>query len=263
MSDAARIVEELKSALEDRASEFELALIVASVINPDSVPRALEIQFSELVAPLVRGPAVSGSMCLEFFLALGFGQDLPAAHELAHSNLGWVMSNRVGLPIATGVLLIEAARRSGLRAHGVNFPGHFLIEVEGELIDPVKVSRLSPAQLQSDQQGAAVLAKQLRPASPREVALRMLNNIKAYHLSQRDLPAAIVVIEAQIALSGEEIGWVAAFEFELGELWRALGVYSMARAAFERCADLSDLAELRNKAQARLKQLGAKQETLH
>ena len=81
MSDAARIVEELKRALEDRASEFELALIVASVINPDSVPRALEIQFSELVAPLVRGPAVSGSTCLEFFLALGFGQDLPAAHD--------------------------------------------------------------------------------------------------------------------------------------------------------------------------------------
>ena len=41
------------------------------------------------------------------------------------------MSERVGIPISLSVLYMEVARRLGLAAGGVGFPGHFMVRVDG------------------------------------------------------------------------------------------------------------------------------------
>jgi regulator of sirC expression with transglutaminase-like and TPR domain len=46
-----------------------------------------------------------------------------------NSCLNQVMDRKRGIPITMALIYIEVARRAGLRAEGVNFPGHFLVRV--------------------------------------------------------------------------------------------------------------------------------------
>jgi regulator of sirC expression with transglutaminase-like and TPR domain len=65
-----------------------------------------------------------------------------------------VCERRKGLPVALGVIYIEVARRAGLMARGLDFPGHFLLRVEtdegpivvdpfngGEIVAPSELAR--------------------------------------------------------------------------------------------------------------------------
>ena len=78
------------------------------------------------------------------------------------------------------MLLIETANRCGFTAKGVNYPGHFLVSINEQLIDPVSVRKLDPRQMEkfSDKTGL------LTPVAPVVTFLRMLNNLKA--LQARD-----------------------------------------------------------------------------
>ena len=49
----------------------------------------------------------------------------------ANANLIQVIERRQGLPVALGILWLHAARAAGWPAHGVDFPAHFLIALEG------------------------------------------------------------------------------------------------------------------------------------
>src|ERR687891_193007 len=63
-----------------------------------------------------------------------------------NSCLNEVLDRRTGIPITLSLVYIEVARRAGVRAEGVNFPGHFLVRVlqdlhtddrgEGLIVDP-------------------------------------------------------------------------------------------------------------------------------
>jgi regulator of sirC expression with transglutaminase-like and TPR domain len=102
-----------------------------------------------------------------------------------------VCERRRGLPVALGVLYLDAARRCGVAAQGVDFPGHFLLRVEsGEgpvAIDPFSEGRLV---LPSELSRRALLAgltpdvadrldRLMAPVSDRAVLTRLQNNIFA------------------------------------------------------------------------------------
>ena len=49
----------------------------------------------------------------------------------ANANLIRVIERRKGLPVALGIIWLHAAQASGWNAHGVDFPGHFLVALSG------------------------------------------------------------------------------------------------------------------------------------
>ncbi|MEE4362199.1 MAG: transglutaminase-like domain-containing protein [Pseudomonadales bacterium] len=113
--------------------------------------------------------------------------------EPAHSFIDRVLATKRGLPITYAVLYVELGRRVGLDCEGVNFPGHFLVRLRGGagrgrdgsaiLIDPFvgrSLSHQACAALLRRQQGptAALGPQHLLAASPRQVLLRMCNNLK-------------------------------------------------------------------------------------
>ena len=63
-----------------------------------------------------------------------------------NSCLNEVLDRRTGIPISLCLVYIEVARRAGIRAEGVNFPGHFLVRAlqdlhtddpdDGLIVDP-------------------------------------------------------------------------------------------------------------------------------
>ncbi len=48
-----------------------------------------------------------------------------------NSFLNEVLDRRTGIPITLALVYLEVARRAGVEAEGVNFPGHFLVRVRG------------------------------------------------------------------------------------------------------------------------------------
>ena len=223
-------------------------------------------QFELMVHPLVQivqSQKVSVGELLNFFQQLGFGQSTLTRVLPEHSNIAWVMDNREGLPIVLAALLVSCARRCRLDAHGVNFPGHFLVSLDGRLVDPLGLQEVAPDSLQLSELDEAAVERMLQATSAVAFGLRMLNNVKAQYLNAQDWLGALDLIDYQGALGGQDKVVAASLEFERGELWEQLGAYTVACEAFQRCADMSELPELSQQATQRAKRLLGRSETLH
>ena len=61
------------------------------------------------------------------FGELGFAGNREQFDDPRNSCLNEVMDRKKGIPITMALVYIEVARRAGIRAEGVNFPGHFLV----------------------------------------------------------------------------------------------------------------------------------------
>ena len=61
------------------------------------------------------------------FGELGFSGNREQFDDPRNSCLNEVMDRKKGIPITMALVYIEVARRAGVRAEGVNYPGHFLV----------------------------------------------------------------------------------------------------------------------------------------
>lgn len=151
------------------------------------------------------------------FEDLGFVGNREHYEDPRNSCLNEVLDRRTGIPITMALVYIEIARRAGLRAEGVNFPGHFLVRVmhdlhtddpdEGLIIDPFHGGAIL-----DEQQCRALLRPHLGDdaawgpqllarATRRQILVRMLLNLKGLYVRWRSFPQARVVSDLLLALS--------------------------------------------------------------
>lgn len=123
-------------------------------------------------------------------------------HDPLNSDLDRVVARRIGLPISLAVVELEVAWRIGLALHGIGLPGHFILGgPNGSLIDPAGGGRaLTPDDCQAlirRSLGESVLfhVGLLRRAGRREILARVLRNLRSVHLTRRDWPAALGVVD--------------------------------------------------------------------
>ena len=176
----------------------------------------------------------------------GYGGDRTTYDDLRNADLAHVIDRKCGLPVALAILWLHAARAQGWALHGINFPAHFLLQLEcaGErvFLDPFNGGRtLDPAELESmlkAMTGAeAVLAgEHCTPMSNRGILLRLQNNIKMRLLKANSLAEALTVLEGMLMLAPDKAG-----------LWREAGlIHAQAenlRAAQTCLANAVELAE--------------------
>jgi regulator of sirC expression with transglutaminase-like and TPR domain len=115
------------------------------------------------------------------------------------------MDRRTGIPISLSVLYLEVARRVGVLAQGVNFPGHFLVRVAVEdawlFLDPFTGGRmLSPSDLEELLRKTTTPDAVLEPsviaaATKRQIVARMLVNLAGIYGRHGDLPRSLDVLE--------------------------------------------------------------------
>jgi regulator of sirC expression with transglutaminase-like and TPR domain len=154
-----------------------------------------------------------------FFHELGFGGNVNDYYDARNSSVAAVVQTRRGIPLTLALIYIEIASQLGLQAHGVSFPGHFLVKVpmpRGEvMIDPFSGRSLGREELEERllpfrQQRGLVgddeipLALFLRAAAPREVVARLLRNLKEIHRSARDWPRLAAVMQRLVILLPDE-----------------------------------------------------------
>ena len=238
------------------------ALAIAHEEYPDLDEGRYLRTLDEFAAQVMRGlPAGAlperrvGRLTSVLFHELGFSGNEADYYDPRNSFLNEVIERRTGIPISLSVLYMEVGRRCGLRADGVLFPGHFLCKVtldEGELIvDPFhrgqilglpELKRRLAAAMGED---ARLDRRLLRPARPREILSRMLQNLRSIYLNKRDLPRALSCVDRLLLFVPDD----ARVLRDRARLYEMLGGAQAAAADLERVLGLdpnaSDAATLR------------------
>jgi regulator of sirC expression with transglutaminase-like and TPR domain len=178
----------------------------------------------------------------------GFSGNHDAYDDPRNSFLNEVIDRRTGIPITLSIVYVEIARRLGLRASGIGFPGHFLAKIEGALssegndeivVDPFFGRIVSLEECQERLRRIAgnevhLAPDALRSATPREILGRMLNNLKSVYLQRRLLIEALACIDRLLLLHPRS-----ALEYrDRGLLHQQLGCPEAAVADFERFIEL-------------------------
>ena len=132
-------------------------------------------------------------------------------YEKAESSfLNRVIETGRGLPITLSILYMAVAERVGIELRGVSAPKHFLTRyesVEGTLfIDPFASGRIVSHRecmrwlCEISGLRKSDVRASLKPAGPRSIVLRMLNNLKCLYVRQENWTAAWVVQHRLAAL---------------------------------------------------------------
>jgi regulator of sirC expression with transglutaminase-like and TPR domain len=128
--------------------------------------------------------------------------DLLSYEDPANTDVIDLAERRRGLSITLGILYLHAARKSGLKADGVDFPNHFLLRVDTEegpvALDPFSHGRLVlPSELTRRALRAGLtpdvadrLEVLMAPVSDRQVLLRLQNMIFARSVATGDFESA-------------------------------------------------------------------------
>lgn len=145
-----------------------------------------------------------------FFRDMGFGGNVNNYYDPDNSYLNVVLRTRRGIPIALAVLWLELAQGLGLKARGINFPGHFMVKVnlpDGQaVIDPFTGQSLSREDLSERLEPYkrrhgliddfdVPVGLYLQAATPRDILARMLRNLKEVHRTQEDWLRLIAVLD--------------------------------------------------------------------
>jgi regulator of sirC expression with transglutaminase-like and TPR domain len=208
------------------------ALQLARVDAPDADWRQAARHLSELAQGAVRrglmldredlsarATALSDLLVGEF----DYAGDLETYDDPANANLIRVIERRRGLPVALGVIWLHAARAAGWGSHGVDFPAHFLVALEGHKTQIV-MDVFNGGQVMSARELRALLKRVegekaelrpglLQPMSTRRVLLRLQNNIMTRRLEAGDLRGGLRCTEDMLLIAPDQ-----------AELWRQAGV---------------------------------------
>jgi regulator of sirC expression with transglutaminase-like and TPR domain len=211
-------------------------------------------RFDEMAAPLV--PRALHALPLEqqaeaisryVYGELGFRGNEQDYYDPRNTLLPDVLDRKLGIPITLSLVYCELARRCGISARGISFPGHFLTRVDPReggaspvIVDPFFAGRrldrseLSKLLERTAPTQKASVDEHLVPASPRAILVRMLINLKWIYATRGDFARALLALDRIISLTPDSIPALR----ERGMLAARLGAVESARA------DLSRLLEL-------------------
>jgi regulator of sirC expression with transglutaminase-like and TPR domain len=202
-----------------------------------AVQRALLMDREDLQT---RASALTELLAVEF----GYVGDMETYDDPANANLIRVTERRRGLPVALGVIWLHAARAAGWGSHGVDFPAHFLVALEGHK-SRVVLDVFNGGQVMTARDLRALLKRVegekaelrpglLQPMSTRRVLLRLQNNIMTRRLESGDLRGGLQCTEDMLLIAPDK-----------AELWRQAGVMNQrldqvaaARDCYQRFLDL-------------------------
>lgn len=204
---------------------FEAALSLAQDEYPDLDLQTSLGEVDQLLARVRRRLADDASALQRvrvlnqfFFTDLGFAGNVNNYYDPDNSFLPVVLRTRRGIPISLAVLWMELAQGLHLDVQGVSFPGHFLVKVSMPMgqavIDPMSGRSLSREELSEMlepyrrrsglvDEFEAPLGLYLQAATPRDILVRMLRNLKEIYRSQRDWLRLLTVQERLVVLLPE------------------------------------------------------------
>jgi regulator of sirC expression with transglutaminase-like and TPR domain len=239
---------------DDRLDLLTGALLIARDAHPGLDFAAQRARMDELARPLLhRGisglpPTVQARLLSDYlYVVCGFHGARADYYEPRNSFLNEVLDRRTGIPITLAVVYIEVARRLGVEAMGVGFPGHFLVRLGARPGDP-SADRNQPVVVDPFHQGrllnedaltellqranvrAPLSPEMLEPARTRHVVARMLMNLRGIYTQRGDGPRLLLTLDRLIDLLPE----LSSELLERAKLYERLGAPAAALADYQR-----------------------------
>jgi regulator of sirC expression with transglutaminase-like and TPR domain len=245
----------------------ESSLLLAGFDDPgvrlDPYRRHLAALVRDVTAADAASSAAARADALNAVIAArwGYRGDAENYDDIANASIPRVIDRRKGLPVALGLLYMHAARGQGWPISGLNFPGHFLVRIEGEgarlILDPFNGGRaLGIDELRrllkvAEGPAAELDAPHYEPVSNRDVLLRLQNNLRMRLFRTGEVRRAAAITESMLRIAPEET----ALWREAGVLYAELGDVGPAISALERFLDSSGSDSARHQAAALLQKL--------
>jgi len=178
----------------------------------------------------------------------GFRGNSEDYQDPRNSYLSQVLTRRKGIPITLSVVYLDVARRLGLDAEGIGFPGHFLVRVRDtggdHILDVFSGGRpLSDSDLDGllnralGENAPSVKSHRglLRPATHLEILVRMLRNLKSVFFASQDSASALLALEGILSLAPNQPEDLC----DRGLLYRDLGYFPAALDDLRRFLELT------------------------
>lgn len=242
-----------------RASDDRLDLLTGALLIARDAYPALDFaqqhaRMDELAEPLHRRglsglpPTVQARVLSDYlYVVCGFHGAKADYYDPRNSFVNDVLDRRTGIPITLAVVYIEVARRVGVDALGVGFPGHFLVRLgarpgdpsaernEPVLVDPFHQGRLLNENalnqlLRQANVRAPLSPGMLEPARTRHVVARMLMNLRGIYTQRGDGPRLLLTLDRLIDLLPE----LSSELIERAKLYESLGAPGAALADYQR-----------------------------
>jgi len=148
------------------------------------------------------------------FDELGFAGNAENYYDPRNSCLNDVLTARTGIPIALAVVYLEIGRRLEQPVYGIGLPGHFIVQYRsadfaayidvfhgGALMSAAEcfelARRATGAPLEDD-------PRWLAPSGKRQIAMRMLNNLRNVYFHRRAFGKALQTLN--LILAGDPDG---------------------------------------------------------
>ena len=195
------------------ATAIGAGLLVTECIEPALDVATLDAALGALI------DANTGAVPPWMYLGHAGFRGVPELDVIEGSRIDRLVENRCGLPITLGALLIHVAEHQGCSASGINFPGHFLVRVDGAIVDPFLMVECDEADCLAGLPAALREEDPFVQASPPMMLLRMLNNVKFHHMGRDEFHLALDMVDCQLRLLPGEAGLL----FEQGECWLRIG----------------------------------------
>jgi len=193
-----------------RRSDVDLILI-ALELSRDAYPgltfdrtlewldrRGAELASQISVAGNDRQTLLAMGRCLSGMHGLHGDREAFACPESSYIHR--VIETGVGIPISLSLVYLAVAQRAGIELEGVSSPMHFLTRFEGSsetyFVDPFNQGRVLKYHRCLDWLAEMTdlpldeIEPMLEPARPREIVIRMLNNLKSVYVQQDHWEAA-------------------------------------------------------------------------
>ncbi len=178
-----------------------------------------------------------------------------------NANLIRVIERRKGLPVTLAILYIHAARAQGWSATGINFPGHFLIRLEGNggriILDPFnggverEVADLRGLLKQMTGIEAELQPGHYAPIGNRQTLIRLLNNIKLRAIATKENNRVAEILDRMLMVAPDDLSLLR----EAGQCHAEIGNMRRAIEALEAVVARSANSPARRETEALLRQV--------
>jgi regulator of sirC expression with transglutaminase-like and TPR domain len=245
----------IRAALTIARTEYPDLDIESYVARIDELARIAEAQISDIGDPARTIAALNHAL----FEAAGLRGNRDDYSDPRNSFLNDVLDRGLGIPITLALIYMEVGRRLGIPLFGVGMPGHFLLkhyDIDGRetLVDCFNGGDiLSPQDCQRRLDEIYSGQMTLRPeflfaVSRRQILTRVLNNLKAIHLSTRNFRKALAVVQLVLVIyprSPEDVKQRAFLRYSLGQ---TSGAAEDLEQYLKMSPDASDADEIRQAA---------------
>lgn len=268
--------EQLASQHDDDLDVALGAALIARDVYPEIDVAEVLGRLDELAGPIAHAHfgdrsahGQADGLAHHLYDACGFAGNEADYYDPKNSLLPDVLDRRLGIPISLALIYCEVAKRAGITARGVAFPGHFIVRIEtagangpqeplfvdpffgGRALDEAGLKKIL-TRVTGDER--PVLPRYLEAASSRGMLVRMLVNLRAIYLSRGDMARAMLAVDRVICLTPDAPEPLR----ERGLLSMRLGAVEAARSDLERFLELVPDAQDAPAIRARLKELRTK-----